>query len=58
MYNTHSVGMWLKDWRKRYFVLKGNKLYFCKTSHVSSVFCSNGVVGPSRRDRLVKVSNY
>ena len=22
--------MWLKDWRKRYFVLKGNKLYFSK----------------------------
>ncbi|KAK8818255.1 hypothetical protein AV274_3163 [Blastocystis sp. ATCC 50177/Nand II] len=22
---------WLKDWRKRYFILKGNKLYFCKS---------------------------
>ncbi|CAH0485799.1 hypothetical protein KXD40_008818 [Peronospora effusa] len=23
--------VWLKEWRKRYFVLKGNKLYFCRT---------------------------
>jgi hypothetical protein len=22
---------WLKDWRKRYFILKGSKLYFAKT---------------------------
>mmetsp|Transcript_9977 Transcript_9977/g.31414 ORF Transcript_9977/g.31414 Transcript_9977/m.31414 type:complete len:122 (+) Transcript_9977:51-416(+) len=23
--------MWLKEWRRRYFVLKGSKLYFMKT---------------------------
>ena len=23
--------MWLKEWRKRYFILKGNKLYFAQT---------------------------
>ncbi|CAM9829556.1 unnamed protein product, partial [Ectocarpus fasciculatus] len=23
---------WLKDWRKRYFILKGSKLYFAKTA--------------------------
>lgn len=23
---------WLKDWRKRYFILKGSKLYFAKTN--------------------------
>lgn len=23
--------VWLKEWRPRYFVLKGNKLFFCKT---------------------------
>ncbi|OQS02579.1 ubiquitin family protein [Thraustotheca clavata] len=23
--------VWLKEWRTRYFVLKGNKLYFCRT---------------------------
>lgn len=23
--------MWLKEWRKRYFVLKGNQLYFAKS---------------------------
>ncbi|OQR98999.1 hypothetical protein ACHHYP_07492 [Achlya hypogyna] len=22
--------VWLKEWRTRYFVLKGNKLYFCR----------------------------
>ena len=22
--------MWLKDWRRRYFMLKGNKLFFAK----------------------------
>ncbi|TMW55367.1 hypothetical protein Poli38472_013258 [Pythium oligandrum] len=22
--------VWLKEWRRRYFVLKGNKLYFCR----------------------------
>eukprot|EP00753_Platysulcus_tardus_P008217 PLAT15819.1.p1 GENE.PLAT15819.1~~PLAT15819.1.p1 ORF type:complete len:129 (+),score=42.09 PLAT15819.1:38-388(+) len=25
--------MWLKDWRRRYFMLKGNRLYFCKSPH-------------------------
>lgn len=25
--------MWLKDWRRRYFLLKGSKLFFCKTEH-------------------------
>lgn len=29
-----GVGMWLKEWRKRYFVLKGNKLHFCKAPGV------------------------
>eukprot|EP00516_Mucochytrium_quahogii_P005384 CAMPEP_0203747846 /NCGR_PEP_ID=MMETSP0098-20131031/2886_1 /ASSEMBLY_ACC=CAM_ASM_000208 /TAXON_ID=96639 /ORGANISM=" , Strain NY0313808BC1" /LENGTH=115 /DNA_ID=CAMNT_0050636411 /DNA_START=403 /DNA_END=750 /DNA_ORIENTATION=- len=24
---------WLKEWRKRFFVLKGNRLYYCKDSH-------------------------
>ena len=24
--------MWLKEWRKRYFLLKGNKLYFSKAA--------------------------
>jgi len=24
---------WLKEWRKRFFVLKGNKLYFCKQAN-------------------------
>ena len=23
---------WLKEWRKRYFLLKENQLHFCKTS--------------------------
>mmetsp|Transcript_8439 Transcript_8439/g.16923 ORF Transcript_8439/g.16923 Transcript_8439/m.16923 type:complete len:123 (+) Transcript_8439:28-396(+) len=23
--------MWLKEWRRRYFVLKGNKLYFARS---------------------------
>mmetsp|Transcript_39498 Transcript_39498/g.58028 ORF Transcript_39498/g.58028 Transcript_39498/m.58028 type:complete len:149 (-) Transcript_39498:523-969(-) len=23
--------MWIKDWRRRYFLLKGSKLFFCKT---------------------------
>jgi len=22
---------WLKEWRRRYFILKGSKLFFCKT---------------------------
>lgn len=26
--------MWLKEWRRRYFRLKGNKLYFSKSPHV------------------------
>ncbi|TYZ65096.1 hypothetical protein PybrP1_006013 [[Pythium] brassicae (nom. inval.)] len=25
-------GVWLKEWRRRYFVLKGNKLYFCRAA--------------------------
>mmetsp|Transcript_11380 Transcript_11380/g.13762 ORF Transcript_11380/g.13762 Transcript_11380/m.13762 type:complete len:176 (+) Transcript_11380:190-717(+) len=25
--------MWLKDWRRRYFVLKGSKLFFCKNDY-------------------------
>lgn len=25
--------MWLKDWRRRYFILKGSKLFFAKTPH-------------------------
>jgi hypothetical protein len=28
------VGMWLKEWRRRYFILKGNKLFFSKGSTV------------------------
>lgn len=24
--------VWLKEWRRRYFVLKGNKLYFCRAA--------------------------
>jgi hypothetical protein len=24
--------LWLKDWRKRYFILKGSKLFFAKVS--------------------------
>ena len=24
--------MWLKEWRRRYFILKGNKLFFAKNS--------------------------
>mmetsp|Transcript_20751 Transcript_20751/g.31685 ORF Transcript_20751/g.31685 Transcript_20751/m.31685 type:complete len:183 (-) Transcript_20751:83-631(-) len=27
--------MWLKDWRRRYFILKGNKLFFCKDEYSS-----------------------
>ena len=27
--------MWLKDWRRRFFLLKGSKLFFCKNE-----FCS------------------
>ena len=25
--------MWLKDWRRRYFILKGNKLFFAKNEY-------------------------
>lgn len=25
--------MWMKEWRKRYFILKGNKLYFSKSKN-------------------------
>mmetsp|Transcript_11959 Transcript_11959/g.16975 ORF Transcript_11959/g.16975 Transcript_11959/m.16975 type:complete len:176 (-) Transcript_11959:209-736(-) len=25
--------MWLKDWRRRYFILKGSKLFFCKNDY-------------------------
>ncbi len=24
---------WLQEWRERYFVLKGNKLFYCKDEH-------------------------
>lgn len=34
VYVLNALGMWLKDWRKRYFVLKGNKLYFSKGINV------------------------
>ena len=27
---ARNSGVWLKEWRKRHFVLKGNKLYFSK----------------------------
>ena len=26
----HKRSQWMKEWRKRYFVLKGSTLYFCK----------------------------
>lgn len=29
-----SIGMWLKQWRLRYFSLKNNKLYFSKGPNV------------------------
>jgi hypothetical protein len=32
---TLHEGMWLKEWRRRYFILKGNKLFFSKGSTVS-----------------------
>ncbi|KAL7470348.1 hypothetical protein ACHAXS_010568, partial [Conticribra weissflogii] len=25
--------MWLRDWRRRYFILKGSRLFFAKTPH-------------------------
>ena len=28
------LGMWLKKWRQRYFILKGNKLYFTSSPGV------------------------
>mmetsp|Transcript_7405 Transcript_7405/g.10063 ORF Transcript_7405/g.10063 Transcript_7405/m.10063 type:complete len:158 (-) Transcript_7405:314-787(-) len=27
--------MWLKDWRRRYFILKGSKLFFAKTEYTA-----------------------
>eukprot|EP00586_Coscinodiscus_wailesii_P018527 CAMPEP_0172502494 /NCGR_PEP_ID=MMETSP1066-20121228/160565_1 /TAXON_ID=671091 /ORGANISM="Coscinodiscus wailesii, Strain CCMP2513" /LENGTH=150 /DNA_ID=CAMNT_0013277765 /DNA_START=43 /DNA_END=495 /DNA_ORIENTATION=+ len=27
--------MWLKDWRRRYFILKGSKLFFAKNEYVA-----------------------
>lgn len=27
--------MWLHDWRRRYFVLKGSKLFFCRTDYLA-----------------------
>lgn len=26
---------WVKEWRKRYFVLKGSKLFFCKSQYAA-----------------------
>ena len=26
---------WLKDWRRRYFILKGSKLFFAKGEHTT-----------------------
>ncbi|CAM9283417.1 unnamed protein product, partial [Phaeothamnion confervicola] len=31
---------WLKDWRRRFFILKGSKLYFAKVSHTSSEYAA------------------
>ena len=34
MFWSSSPGSWLKEWRRRYFKLVGNKLYFCKDEGV------------------------
>merc|ERR1712224_534534 len=27
------MGMWLKDWRRRFFLLKGSKLFYCSNEY-------------------------
>jgi hypothetical protein len=32
---NHSHSLHLQDWRRRYFLLKGSKLFFCKTDYAA-----------------------
>ena len=57
-YGITCAGAWLKDWRKRYFILKGNKLYFCKSVDVDLSFRYEVLGGSSRRDRPFQVPDH
>lgn len=46
---TRFAGMWLKDWRKRWFVLEGNKLHFSKSPSVRSIDLSAHLHSLTRR---------
>jgi hypothetical protein len=34
IFSLHNAGTWIKEWRRRYFRLIGNKLYFSKEQQV------------------------
>ena len=36
--NSHPAGQWLKEWRRRYFFLKGNQLHFAKGPSVCAIY--------------------